>query len=52
MNLLLDTHVLLWWLDDSAALSEKARRAIGNPENLVYVSAVSIWEVVIKQALG
>ena len=52
MRLLLDTHVLLWWLDDSAALSEEARRAIGDPENLVYVSAVSIWEVVIKRALG
>ena len=52
MKLLLDTHFLVWWLNDSVALSEEARRALGDPENLAYASAVSIWEVVIKQALG
>ena len=52
MTLLLDTHVLLWWLDDNPALSTPARNAIADPTNLVMVSAVSIWEIVIKQALN
>ena len=52
MNLLLDTHVLLWWLDDHPSLSEKARASISNGENLIFVSSAVIWEVRIKQALG
>jgi len=52
MNLLLDTHVLLWWLDDNPTLSAKAKAAIADGENLVFVSAVVIWEIRIKQALG
>jgi len=52
MNLLLDTHVLLWWLDDNQALSRKARAAITEGKNLVFISAVVIWEIRIKQALG
>lgn len=52
MNLLLDTHVLLWWLADADELTLPAREAIRDPERLVYVSAVSIWEITIKQALG
>jgi len=52
MNLLLDTHVLLWWLDDHPTLSKKAKTAIADEKNLVFVSAVVIWEIRIKQALG
>ncbi|MCP4749426.1 MAG: type II toxin-antitoxin system VapC family toxin [Proteobacteria bacterium] len=52
MNLFLDTHVLLWWLDDNPSLSEKVRRAIANVENIVIVSTAVIWEMRIKQALG
>jgi len=52
MNLLLDTHVLLWWLDDSPYLSETERNAIADPGNLIVVSAAGIWEMRIKQALG
>ena len=52
MNLLLDTHVLLWWLDDEPTLSKKARDAITTGENMVFISAVVIWEIRIKQALG
>lgn len=52
MNLLLDTHVLLWWLDDHPTLSEKAKTAIADGRNLVLVSAVVVWEIRIKQALG
>lgn len=52
MNLLLDTHTLLWWLDDDPTLSKKANAAIADGNNLVFVSAVVIWEIKIKQALG
>lgn len=52
MNLLLDTHVLLWWLDDNPTLSKRARSAIADGKNLVFISAVVIWEIKIKQALG
>ncbi len=52
MNLILDTHVLLWWLDDNPTLSRKAKAAIIEGENLVFISAVVIWEIQIKQALG
>jgi PIN domain nuclease of toxin-antitoxin system len=52
MNLLLDTHVLLWWLDDPAQLSQAADVAIRDMANVVYVSAATAWEIVIKKALG
>jgi PIN domain nuclease of toxin-antitoxin system len=51
MNLLLDTHILLWWLDDNPKLSEKTRGAIADGKRLVFVSAVSIWEIRFKEAL-
>lgn len=51
MNLLLDTHVLLWWLAD-AELDDDARAAIADPDHLVVVSAASIWEIAIKRQLG
>jgi PIN domain nuclease of toxin-antitoxin system len=52
MKLLLDTHVLLWWLDDPAVLTEKARKAITAGRNIVYVSAATVWEVTLKKSLG
>jgi PIN domain nuclease of toxin-antitoxin system len=51
MNLLLDTHVLLWWLDASPTLSEQATSSIADGNNLIFVSAAVIWEIRIKQAL-
>lgn len=51
MNLLLDTHVLLWWLDNNSTMSPEAFQAIGDGENLVFISAVVIWEIRIKQSL-
>ena len=51
MNLLLDTHVLLWW-GSQEDLSPDTLSAIADPENTVYVSAASIWEISIKQARG
>jgi len=52
MNLLLDTHILLWWLDDNPSLSVEAREAIADPGNLIVLSAAVIWEIRIKQAIG
>jgi PIN domain nuclease of toxin-antitoxin system len=50
--LLLDTHALLWWLTDSPRLAQPARDAVAAPSSDVLVSAASIWEIAIKQALG
>ena len=49
---LLDTHVLLWWLDDPALLSVEAQGAIRDPNHRVLVSTAAIWEMGIKKALG
>ena len=51
MTLLLDTHVVLWWLVDDRRLNGRARKAIATAD-LVWVSAVSGWEASIKRALG
>jgi PIN domain nuclease of toxin-antitoxin system len=52
LRILLDTHLLLWWLDGSGSLSAEARETIRDPENTVFVSAVSLWEMWLKQSLG
>jgi PIN domain nuclease of toxin-antitoxin system len=51
VRLLLDTHVLLWWLA-AEPLREEARAAISNPRSTVFVSAASAWEISIKRSLG
>jgi PIN domain nuclease of toxin-antitoxin system len=52
VNLLPDTHVVLWWLGDDPALGAAAREALADPDNTVYLSAVVVWEARIKQAVG
>lgn len=52
MIALLDTHALLWWLFDDPRLGPEARDVIGDPANVVFVSAVSVWEIAIKRAVG
>jgi PIN domain nuclease of toxin-antitoxin system len=52
MKLLLDTHVALWAVSDDPRLSPKARELIATQRNLIWVSAVSIWEIAIKHGLG
>ncbi len=52
MRLLLDTHVLLWWLGGSRQLGPKTRDIISDASSLVWVSAASAWEIAIKAALG
>ena len=51
-RLLLDTHVLLWWLSDDTQLGQITRQAIADPRNDVYISAASTWEISIKRSLG
>ena len=51
MNLLLDTHLLLWALQDSPCLSAEARALIEEEENILLFSAISMAEVAIKNAL-
>lgn len=52
MRLLLDTHALIWWLEDSVELSADAREQVANGLNEVVVSAASAWEMAIKEATG
>ena len=52
MRLLLDTHVVLWWMDDPRVVSDEARRSITDPESDVFVSAAAAWEITIKKSLG
>ena len=51
MNLLLDTHILLWWLSGSRRLPAAARKTIADSAR-AYVSAATVWEIAIKIALG
>lgn len=51
MNLLLDTHILIWALNEDPRLPEKARELILDENNAVYYSSVSIWEISIKHAI-
>ena len=52
MNLLLDTHVFLWAVDNNPKLSSAAREAIVDGHNIVFVSAATAWEISIKRTLG
>lgn len=52
MDLLLDTHVFLWWDSASTRLGERPRSLIANSANKVFVSAASIWEIAIKTRRG
>jgi PIN domain nuclease of toxin-antitoxin system len=51
MSLLLDTHVVLWWLTDDPTLSDDIKTRLDHDPD-VYVSAATVWEVTIKQAAG
>ena len=50
MRLLLDSHVLLWFLWQNPLLGARTAAAIADPDNEVFVSAASIWEVALKRA--
>ena len=52
MNLLLDTHTLIWLLEGDEKLSLNALTAIQNPTNTCYVSSASLWEISIKISIS
>jgi PIN domain nuclease of toxin-antitoxin system len=52
MNLLLDTHVLLWWLEGSAKLGLRAKKALFSPGVTLWISAAVVWEITIKVGAG
>jgi PIN domain nuclease of toxin-antitoxin system len=52
VKLLLDTHILLWWLADDERLPAPAAVVIADPDTEVVVSAATAWEISIKQAIG
>ena len=52
MKYLIDTHMLIWWQQDAAELSAKARAIMLDPSNTIVVSSITLWEIAIKVALG
>lgn len=52
MRILLDTHIFLWFISGDSQLSTHVCNAIRNPNNEVYLSAVSVWEATVKYQLG
>lgn len=52
MRFLLDTHALLWWLNDDPKLGHAARELIQDPANDIFVSIVSLWEIAVKSRIG
>ena len=52
MKIMLETHALLWFFSNDNNLSEKARKAIENSSNDVFVSIASFWEIAIKLSLS
>ena len=52
MDLLLDTHVFIWWDCSDSQLGASAAAEISDPANRIFVSAASVWEIAIKRQLG
>jgi PIN domain nuclease of toxin-antitoxin system len=52
VRLLLDTHAFLWWVEGAPALGRRARAEVSNPDNEVFFSIASCWELAIKLSLG
>ena len=52
MKILLDTHAFRWWVADDPQISTNAKDIISNPDNEVYFSVVSAWEIIIKVGTG
>ncbi|HEY9849957.1 MAG TPA: type II toxin-antitoxin system VapC family toxin [Leptolyngbyaceae cyanobacterium] len=52
MKILLDTHIFLWYISGDPKLPTDIRDAIRDPNNEVYLSAISIWEAIVKYQLG
>ena len=51
MNILLDTHMAIWALLDSPKMTSEAKQLIMDPDNTIYYSVVSVWEVLLKHSI-
>jgi PIN domain nuclease of toxin-antitoxin system len=52
MRILLDTHIFLWFISGDSQLSTDVRDAVRDSDNEVYLSAISVWEAIVKYQLG
>lgn len=52
MNILLDTHIVIWWYEDPEKISDDARKLIEDRANILFLSPVVLWEISIKQSLN
>ena len=52
MNLLLDTHAFLWFVEGDPRFSAVARRHVGASANVKWLSLASVWEMAIKISIG
>lgn len=52
MKLLLDTHILLWWLTQDQKLSQTAIDTIADSDNIIFISAATAWEIAVKKMIG
>jgi len=52
VDLLIDTHVFLWWVESPETISARAFSAISDSRNNVFISSVSILEIAVKQSIG
>jgi PIN domain nuclease of toxin-antitoxin system len=52
MKLLLDTHILIWWLSEASRLSQTEIDLITDADNFIFVSAATAWEIAVKKMIG
>jgi PIN domain nuclease of toxin-antitoxin system len=52
MSYLLDTHILLWWISNDSRLDAVCRAIIDDPQNRIFVSSASAWEIATKYRVG
>lgn len=52
MRILLDTHIFLWYISGDKRLSDKIKNEVQDATNEVYLSTVSLWEIIVKYQLG
>ncbi len=52
MNVLLDTHPIIWWLENNPKLSSEYRDIISDDSTLCFISSASIWKIEIKSSIG
>ncbi len=52
MRLLIDTHILIWFLEGNRLLSKPRRQIIANPQNDIFVSIACLWEMAVKISIG